>query len=61
MPEGGTEDAQIIGPTVAAADDGLRSELMREARARREIVLVHVLNAVRGNSTLAEHIHQTVG
>src|SRR5580704_7257646 len=60
VPEGRAEDAQIIGPSIAASNDGFRSDLIGKPKTWRKVVPHHVLNSVRRNTTHPEHIYEIV-
>src|SRR5580693_6415750 len=60
VPEGRAEDAQIIGPSIAASNDGFRSDLIGKSKTWRKVVPHHVLNSVRRNTTHPEHIYEIV-
>src|ERR1700690_1059538 len=49
VPEGRSEDAQIIGPSITASNDGFRSDLIGKSKTWRKVMPHHVLNSMRRN------------
>src|SRR5271170_4378452 len=60
MAEVRTEYAEVVRPSISRPDDGLWTQLIGNAGARRKVMPVHVLDTMIGNASHSKHVDQAV-